>query len=86
MFGHWMEYFTEPDWFDWINCYELCIISLVTGLFSRLEKPGLQIMEFLILDLGNLNEEDSNVYLCVMINEGKLGLMKFTISFTDIKK
>lgn len=43
-----MEYFTEPDWIDGITCYEVCIISLVTGLFSRPEKPGLQIMEFLI--------------------------------------
>lgn len=58
----------------------------MTGLFSRPEKPGLQIMEFLILDSGNLNEEDSNMNLCVMINEGKLGLIKFTISFNDIKK
>jgi len=39
-----------------------------------------------ILDSGNLNEEDSNKNFCVMINEGKLGLIKFTISFNDTKK
>lgn len=81
-----MEYFTEPDRIDGIICYELCIISLVTGFFSRPEKPVLQIMEFLICDSENLNEEDSSMNLCVMINEGKLGLIKFTTSCNDIQK
>lgn len=43
-----MKYFTESDRINGIICYELCIISFVTDLFSRPEKSGLQIMEFLI--------------------------------------
>lgn len=74
-----MEYFRESDWIDGIICYELCIIFLVTGLFSRPEKLGLQIVEVLIQQ----SEEYSNMNLCVMISERKLDLITITISFED---
>lgn len=38
------------------------------------------------LDSGNLNEEGSNMNSHVLTNEGKLGLIKFTSNFNDVKK